>query len=63
MNIQYDFEYLIASSKNNMPNVNFNDMQRQMAEFQRQYLLEFSSLQHQQQQGSSSSNRQNNWKP
>lgn len=46
-----------------MPNVNFNDMQRQMAEFQRQYLLEFSSLQHQQQQGSSSSNRQNNWKP
>lgn len=48
-----------ASSKNNMQNVNFNDIQR-LAEIQRQYLLELT--QHQQ-QASGSSSRQNNWKP
>lgn len=37
------------------------DLQR-FAELQRQYLLELASAQHQQ-QASSSSNRQNNWKP
>lgn len=42
-----------------MPNVNLNDIQR-LAEIQRQYFLELS--QHQQ-QASSSSSRQNNWKP
>lgn len=56
------FFFHLASSKNNMQNnMNLNDIQR-FAELQRQYLLDLTSAQHQQ-QASSSSNRQNNWKP
>lgn len=51
----------VASSKNNANMQNAINLQ-QIAEIQRQYLLELASAQHQQ-QASSSSNRQNNWKP
>lgn len=42
-----------------MPNANMNEIQR-LAEIQRQYILELTQHQH---QASSSSSRQNNWKP
>lgn len=65
MNLIYIFSNFpwpnVASSRNNANMQDAINLQ-QIAEIQRQYLLELASAQHQQ-QASSSSNRQNNWKP